>query len=140
MARRRLGRRHAGILAVGAASAAALAVGGSFAYACTILMGPMTFNPGGGRPGTVIVTSASGLKSYPAKYALHFAINGNSDCMSFTDVTTLKTVRTDASGAWANVKVTIPKSAALGLHAFCGMETYPNAGETGTEHYVLSVT
>lgn len=118
----------------------ALAVAATTAFACTSIMGPLTFSPSSGPGGTVVMTSATGLKVAPAKYALHFGKTADSDCMAFTGVTTLATVATDSQGSWSNVKVKIPRSASLGAHNFCGMEVYPVKGSTGTAHMVFTVT
>ena len=109
-------------------------------FACTIYMGQLTLSPTSGGAGTRILTVASGLKPYPAKYALHFTPEGNDDCMAFTtDVTTLKTITTNSSGGW-KVRVTIPSSAAPGSYQICGTELSPEQGGTATTHDYFTVT
>lgn len=119
---------------------AALAALGTVAFACTSVMGPLTFSPVSGSGGTVITTSATGLKVYPAQYAMHFTKLVGGDCMSFSGVVTLKTITTDAQGAWSNVPIRIPQSAKQGTHGVCGMEVYPIKGGTATSHDVFTVT
>ena len=123
-------------LAAGAAvAAAALGLVGTEAFACSAVMGPLSFNPPSGPPGTVVLTTASGLKPYPAKYDLFWA----GECMTFTGKL-LKTITTNSQGGWTNVKVTIPKNAPLGQHSLCGIEAYPSAGSTATTHAAWTVT
>ena len=129
----------AAVVAAGAGGSA-LVVLATVAFACTEVMGPLTLTPTSGPGGTVVMTTASGLKVAPAQYALHLAKTSSSDCMAFKGVTTLKTVSTDASGGWPNVPVTIPRSTSLGTHGLCGMEVYPIKGQTGTMHDTFTVT
>lgn len=116
-----------------------LAIFATSAYACTMIMGSLSLSPTSGPAGTSVTTSAADLKPKPAKYALHFAISTSGDCMSFGGVTVLKTIRTDTVGGWTNVRVTIPASATMGTHAFCGMEAYPVMGGSGTQHMSFTV-
>ena len=111
-----------------------LAIFASAAYACTMIMGPLTLNPPSGPAGTVVSTTASGLKPFPARYDMFFG----GTCMSFSG-RLLKTITTNSSGGWINVKVTIPKRAPLGQQALCGVEAYPNAGQTATTHNAFTV-
>ena len=134
MARLRLPAR--GQLAAGAAAAAGgLAVAATQAFACSAVMGPLSFSPASGPPGTVVRTTASGLKPYPAKYDLFF----DGTCMTFSGKL-LKTITTTSTGGWTNVKVAIPKNAPIGVHALCGIEVAPNAGATDTSHNSWTVT
>lgn len=103
-------------------------------FACTGIMGPLTMNPTSGPPGVVVSTTASGLKPYPARYDLFFG----GTCMTFTGKL-LKTITTNLQGGWNNVKVTIPKKATMGSHSLCGVEAYPNAGATATDHGSFTV-
>ena len=103
-------------------------------FACSSIMGQLTLNPQSGPPGAVVMTSVTGLKPYPAKYELFFG----GQCMTFTGKL-LKTITTDANGAWTNVAVTIPKRAKLGSHSLCGVEAYPVAGQTATSHNSFTV-
>ena len=139
----RLVLRHGGGLGVGAAAFVLTAVAGvaTVAFACTDIMGPLTLTPTSGAAGTVVTTTANGLKGTPAKYELHFSTSAGSayDCMSFTGVQVLKTIRTNRAGGWTNVRVTIPSTASLGTHNFCGMEIYPTHGGTGTTHESFTV-
>ena len=114
--------------------AAALVATASLAFACTQIMGPLTITPSSGRAGTVVSTSATGLKPFPARYAMFFG----GTCMSFTGKL-LKTITANSSGGWSNVKVTIPKKAPLGQQSLCGVEAYPNAGQTATSHNDFTV-
>lgn len=127
-----------------AAGTGALGLAGSVAvattvFACTGVMGPLTLTPTAGIPGTSIMTSASGLKVKPARYAMHFATATGANCMSFAGTTNMKTITTDSQGAWSNVTMTIPSSAAMGDHEVCGVEVYPIKGGTGTTHQVFTV-
>ena len=124
----------------GGAGGTAIVLLATIAFACTEVMGPLTLTPTSGPGGTVVMTTASGLKVSPAQYALHLGKTSSSDCMAFKGVTTLKTVPTDASGGWSNVSVTIPRSTTLGTHGLCGMEVYPIKGQTGTMHDTFTVT
>lgn len=103
-------------------------------FACTGIMGPLTLNPASGPPGTVVSTTATGLKPFPAKYDLFFG----GACMTFTGKL-LKTIQTNAQGGWTNVKVTIPKRAKMGSQALCGVESYPSPGSTATSHDSFTV-
>ena len=124
----------------GGAGGTALVLLATVAFACTEVMGPLTLTPTSGPGGTVVTTSASGLKIGPAQYALHLAKTTSGDCMAFKGVTTLATVTTDSGGGWSNVPVTIPRSTTLGTHLLCGMEVYPIKGQTGTTHDSFTVT
>lgn len=126
--------------AAGAAAVAALWTG-AVAFACTDVMGQLTLSPTQGPAGSTVMTSVVGLKVAPAKYAMHFTVStsGSADCMSFSGVVTLKTIKTSRSGGWTNVPVTIPNNAALGTHGLCGMEVYPVKGQTGTTHGQFTV-
>jgi len=104
------------------------------AFACSVVMGPLTFSPTSGPAGTVVITSATGLKPYPAKYDVFFG----GTCMQFNGKL-LKVITTNSQGGWTNVKVTIPKSAHLGTHAFCGVEVYPVVAQTATSHGSFTV-
>ena len=116
------------------AAATALTIAAVVVYACTGTMGPLIVNPSSGAAGTVVTTSASGLKPFPARYELFFG----GECMTFTGKL-LKTITTNASGGWTNVKVTVPKRAHMGQNSLCGIEAYPNAGQTATSHNVFTV-
>ena len=119
----------------GAGAAAVLGVLATEAFACSAVMGPLTFTPVSGPSGTVVSTSATGLKAYPARYELFFG----GECMTFTG-TLLKTITTNRMGAWTNVKVTVPVSSAPGTYALCGVEAYPMKGMTSTTHDTWTVT
>ena len=106
-----------------------LAIVASTAYACTMIMGPLTLNPPSGHAGTVVSTTATGLKPFPAMYDLFFG----GTCMTFSGKL-LKTIPTNGQGGWTNVKVTIPKTAKPGSYALCGVEVHPNPGATATTH------
>lgn len=128
--RSKLGRRLAGAgLACGAVVALA-----TTALACTAIMGPLYFSTYSGPPGTVVKTSATGLKPYPARYNLYFG----GVCMQFSGKL-LKTITPNLSGAWTNVRVTIPKHAQPGTYSLCGVEAYPNPGQTATSHNDFTV-
>ena len=103
-------------------------------FACTGIMGPLTLNPASGLPGTVVSTTATGLKPFPAKYDLFFG----GACMTFTGKL-LKTITTNMQGGWTNVKVTIPKNAKMGSQALCAVEAYPSPGSTATSHDSFTV-
>ena len=127
----------------GVVAAVALVAVASTVWACTITMGPLTITPTQGVAGTVVTTSASGLKTKPAKYVLHFTVGlttAGANCMDWSGEVNLKTIATNSSGAWSNVSVTIPRSASLGAHGMCGIETYPTRGQTGTSHDIFTVT
>ena len=126
-ARQRRAITKAGLLSVPLMTALLLTA--SLAFACTQIMGPLTLNPGSGPPGTVVSTSATGLKPFPARYDLFYG----GTCMTFTGKL-LKTITTNPSGGWINVKVTIPKRTARGQHSLCGVEAYPNAAQSATSH------
>lgn len=104
------------------------------AYACSGVMGNLVLNPSSGPPGTVVTTTATGLKPFPAKYDLFFG----GACMTFTGKL-LKTIQTNAQGGWTNVKVTVPKRAKMGSQALCGVESYPSPGSTATTHDSFTV-
>lgn len=106
----------------------------SVAFACSGIMGNLTLTPDSGPPGTVVSTSATGLKPFPAQYDMFFG----GTCMTFTGKL-VKVITPNASGAWSNVKVTIPKHAKLGLQSLCGVEAYPVAGQTATSHNAFTV-
>ena len=128
--RSKIGRRFAaGGLAIGAVVAMATEV-----FACTAIMGPLYFSPSSAHAGSVVLTTASGLKSFPAKYDLFW----DGVCMTFSGKL-LKTITTNVNGGWTNVKITIPKNASLGSHSLCGIEAYPNAGQTDTDHGSFTV-
>ena len=74
------------------------------------------------------------LKPFPARYELFF----NGACMTFSGKW-LKTITTNSQGGWTNVKVTIPKHATPGQHSLCGVESYPQAGNTATTHDSFTV-
>ena len=122
-------------LLAGTASALAAVMTGSIAFACSNVMGPVSFSPASGPPGTVVLSTATGLKPYPAKYDVFF----DGSCMSFTGKL-LKTITTNSHGGWTNVKLVIPKNASLGAHDLCGIEAYPDAGATDTTHGGWTVT
>lgn len=123
-------------LAAGATgAAAALAVVATEVFACSAVMGPVSFNPPSGPPGTVIFSTATGLKPYPAKYDMFF----DGACMTFSGKL-LKMITTNSHGGWTNVKLVIPKNAPMGQHSLCGIEAYPNAGSTATSHASWTVT
>ena len=103
-------------------------------FACTGIMGPLTLNPASGKAGSIVYTTATGLKPFPAKYDLFFG----GECMTFNGKL-LKTITTNGSGGWTNVKVTIPKTAKLGSQALCGVEAYPSPGQTATSHDAFTV-
>lgn len=129
-------------LAAGAALAAIL-VAATTVWACTITMGLLTLTPSSGAAGTVISTSATGMKPRPAKYAMHFTtglISAGADCMSYEGNIFLKTIPTTRQGGWTNVPVTVPANASLGTHGLCGLEAYPTKGQTGTTHETFTVT
>lgn len=121
--------------AAGAAGAAAALVVATEAFACSAVMGPVSFNPPSGPPGSVILSTATGLKPYPAKYDMFF----DGVCMQFNGKL-LKTITTNSRGGWTNVKLKIPGSATLGTHSLCGVEAYPSAGSTATSHASWTVT
>ena len=126
-----------------AVAASALVAVASTVWACTITMGALTISPTQGAGGTVVTTSATGLKMNPAKYVLHFTVGlttAGANCMNWSGEFKLKTVATNSSGSWSNVKVTIPGTATLGTHGMCGIETYPTRGQTGTTHDTFTVT
>ena len=127
-----------GGLTLPAAATAALA-GAATVFACTNVMGSLSISPTSGPAGTVVSTSASGLKAN-ATYALHFAKATNGNCMSFSGVITVARPTANSSGAWSNVMATIPKKATMGVHGFCGMELSPIKGNTGTTHDTFTVT
>lgn len=127
----RLGRRLAAPAALAVAMGIATA---AEVFACTATMGPLTFNPPSGPAGSVVLTTASGLKPYPARYDLYFG----GECMTFTGKL-VKVITPDLNGAWSNVAVTIPKKAKPGVHSFCGIEAYPNPGQTATSHSSFTV-
>lgn len=97
-------------------------------------MGQLTLTPSSGHAGSAVVTTATGLKAYPARYDLFFG----GECMTFTGKL-LKTITTNPQGGWVNVKVVIPKQATLGSHSLCGVEAYPVAGQTATSHDAFTV-
>ena len=134
MTRRRM-RSPVRWAAGGAGAAAALGVLATEAFACSAVMGPLTFNPPSGKAGTVVLTTATGLKAFPAKYDLFW----DGECMQFSGKL-LKTITTNSKGGWTNVKVTIPKNATLGSHSLCGVEAWPSAGSTATSHSAWTVT
>ena len=113
---------------------AVLVTTATVAFACTQIMGPLTLTPNSGPAGTVVSTTATGLKPFPARYDLFFG----GTCMKFSGKL-LKTITTNASGGWTNVTVTIPRRAALGQHSLCGVEAYPNAAQTATSHNDFTV-
>lgn len=119
---------------------AALAALSTVAFACTSVMGPLSFSPTSGAAGTVITTSAQGLKVAPAQYAVHFAKAAGADCMSFKGVVTMATIATDATGSWSNVSMRIPAKSSLGTHGVCAMEVTPVKGATGSIHDTFTVT
>ena len=119
---------------------AALVVISTIAFACTSVMGPLSFSPTSGPSGTVIMTSAQGLKVAPAQYALHFAKASGADCMSFKGVVTMATIATSPTGTWSNVSMRIPAKSSLGTHAVCAMEVTPVKGATGSDHDTFTVT
>lgn len=110
------------------------------AFACTQVMGALTITPASGKAGTVITTSAAGLKVSPAQYAMHFTKAVGGDCMSFAGVVTMTKITTNSQGGWSNVPMTIPSSAKQGIHGVCGMELYPIKGATATTHDTFTVT
>ena len=122
-------------LLAGAASALAVVMTGSVAFACSNVMGPVSFSPPSGPPGSVIYSTATGLKPYPARYDMFF----DGACMTFSGKL-LKVITTNSHGGWTNVKLTIPKNAPMGQHSLCGIEQYPNAGSTATSHAAWTVT
>lgn len=119
----------ASVVAVGATAAVA-----STAFACSSIMGQMTLTPDSGKPGTVVLSTATALKPYPAKYEIFFG----GTCMTFTGKL-LKTITTNSHGGWTNVKLTIPKTAKLGSQSLCGVEAYPVAGQSATSHNSFTV-
>ena len=131
---RRVSGRSRWLLA-GTVCGLALVATESVAFACSNVMGPVTFSPASGPPGTVLLSTATGLKPYPAKYDMFW----DGSCMSFTGKL-LKTITTNSRGGWTNVKLVIPKNATLGNHSLCGIEAYPNAGSTDTSHGGVTVT
>src|SRR5262249_26211064 len=110
------------------------------AVACTVVMGPLTLAPSAGPAGTVVMTTASGLKPSPAVYAIHFGKAASTDCMSFTGVLTLGKGPPDTSGNWTNVPITIPSGQKRGPHQVCAMELSPLKGGTGTVHDTFTLT
>ena len=126
--------RTAARVAASATAATAGVLLATTVFACTGIMGPLTLNPASGTPGTVVSTTATGLKPFPAKYDLFFG----GTCMTFTGKL-LKTITTNMQGGWTNVKVTIPKTAKLGSQALCGVEAYPQPGSTATAHDSFTV-
>lgn len=135
-------RPHRAVI-VGAAVAAFVLSAGSVAWACTQIMGQMTITPTSGTPGTVITTSAVGLKASPAKYKLKFSdanrVAAGLGCHG-TNIVIKKGIRTTSNGTWSGVNATIPPTAPLGLSEVCGLESYPTAGQTGTTHQAFTVT
>ena len=133
-------RRRGRLALLSAVPACLLALAlASVAYACTTIMGSLTLTPTSGPAGTMISTTASGLKAH-ATYALHFAKNAGGNCMSFTGVITIGKVTADATGSWSNVMAMIPSNATIGMHSTCGMELKPIKGSTGTQHDTFTVT
>ena len=126
----RVGLRVAG---VGAPATAAVLLA-TTVFACTGIMGPLTLNPSSGKAGSIVYTTATGLKPFPAKYDLFFG----GSCMTFTGKL-LKSITTNGAGGWTNVKVTIPKAATLGSLSLCGVEAYPSPGQTATDHDSFTV-
>ena len=113
---------------------AALVATATLAFACTQIMGPLTLNPPSGPAGTVVSTTATGLKPFPAMYDLFFG----GTCMTFTGKL-LKTIPTNGQGGWTNVKVTIPKKTKPGSYSLCGVELHPSPGGTATDHDSFTV-
>ena len=109
------------------------------AYACTTIMGQLTLTPTSGPAGTMISTTASGLKPH-AMYGLHFAKTVGGNCMSFSGVITIAKITASSTGAWSNVMATIPSNTTIGMHSTCGMELKPVKGNTGTQHDTFTVT
>ena len=103
-------------------------------FACTGTMGGLTFTPTSGLPGTIVSTTATGLKPFPAQYDLFFG----GTCMTFSGKL-LKTISTNSTGGWTNEKVMIPKRVKVGSYGLCGVEAYPNAGATATTHNSFTV-
>ena len=130
----RSSRRFTRRVLASALAAFATFMAGTVVFACTMIMGPLTLTPGSGPAGTVVSTTASGLKPFPARYELFF----NGECMTFSGKW-LKTITTNSQGGWTNVKVTIPKHATPGQHSLCGVESYPQAGSTATTHDSFTV-
>ncbi len=126
-------------LGIGASIALATTV-----FACTDIMGPLTLTPTAGPAGTVVKMSATGLKTLPARYEIHYTTAAGSNtnsCMSFsTGVQILKAnIPTNRHGKFT-VSVAIPSNASQGTHNVCGMEVYPTQGATGTTHQIFTVT
>lgn len=118
-----------GALAIGATLISITGV-----LACTDIMGVMTLTPDSAPAGTVIHSSVTGLKPYPARYNIYFG----GECMTFTGKL-LKIVTPNAAGAWTNVKLKIPLSAKPGTYSLCGVESYPTPGQSATSHNSFTV-
>lgn len=140
------GRRSAvapkkGLLAAGIALFAGVAVTGT-AFACTIIMGTLTLSRTSGAKGTVITTSASGLKA-GGNYRLLFdtatRLAAGKDCMSSSLVLN-RSVNADSAGSWSGVNVTVPAKVPRGVSQICGMENRPVKNATATQHDMFTVT
>lgn len=128
---------------VGSGGVALLLVAASASYACTEVMGVLEVSPTSGPGGTVITTGAVGMKRSPARYSLLFSdadrVTANQGCHT-SSVVLVRRIRTNAKGAWSNVTATIPLDAPVGVSQICGLEKYPNPGNTGTTHQTFTVT
>lgn len=140
MRRRRMwGRTAGGGIAAGGLASGLLVWTAIAAFACTNIMGSLTITPTSGPAGTMISTTASGLKPN-ATYALHFAKSTSGNCMSFQGVLTIAKITANSSGAWTNAMAMIPGKATMGVHSTCGMELSPVKGNSGTAHDTFTVT
>ena len=94
----------------------------------TFIEGPLSIVGSSGSPGTTIVASAFGLKTYPAQYRLLFLnatkVAAGGDCQ-FSSNVLVQGIPTDATGAFSGVVASIPSGAPVGVSAVCAMETYP---------------
>ena len=144
MAARVLGQLTGRRVTVGAviAAFAAVILAGTV-FACTVIMGQLTLSPNGGTVGTLVTTSAGGLKAAPATYRLVFndaaRTAAGKSCMASAKV--LKSsVPTDGSGSWSGVTVIIPARERVGVSQICGMENTPVKNQTATTHETFTVT
>ena len=126
-------------VAAGGLAGGALVWAAMLTFGCTNIMGSLTITPTSGSAGTMISTTASGLKAN-ATYQLHFAKSTSSNCMSFKGVLTLATITASSMGAWNSVTAVIPSRASMGVHSTCGMEITPLKGGSGTQHDTFTVT
>ena len=115
---------------------------GAVGWACTQIMGVMTITPTSGTRGTVVNTTARGMKAYPAKYKLMFndsaRVAAGSGCHT-APIILKKDVRPNTAGTWSNVTVTVPATVPAGASQICALETYPTPANTGSSHQSFTV-